>query len=305
MYRFFLFCLIILASAFGLKKDTAIEFDSNKIFEVKAGEAVMKISANGGRIISFRMGKIELLINEKEHENFGSTLWTAPQSDWGWPPYSVLDKEEYQVERIGDTLKMKSRPDSISGFQFEKTWLPVNNKYIRIEYLIRNVTQKSKAVAAWEVTRVPCGGLAFFPNGGNGKIPASTLKKYKQKKGINWVSIDKVPAKNHEKLFATASEGWLAYALNGVLLIKQFSDIHQQDYSPGQGEVEIYTNKEKSYSELENHGSYTMLQPGQSLSYITNWFILSIPKTINMQKKIHYLSHLPEGKLVYLVRNNF
>jgi Domain of unknown function (DUF4380) len=282
MHQLFLFCLIIIASAFAQKKDTSVQFYSDKIFEVKAGEAVMKISANGGRIISFRMGKNELLTNENEHENFGSTFWPAPQSNWGWPPYSVLDKEEYSVEKIGDTLKMKSSPDSISGLQFEKNWLSADNKFIRIEYLIRNIAKNPKAVAPWEVTRVPCGGLAFFPDGGNEKVPASTLKNYEQIAGINWVPVNKTPAQNHEKLFATASEGWLAYALNGVLFIKQFPDTRQQEYSPNQGEVEIYTNKEKSYSELESQGSYTLLQPGQSLRYVTTWFVVPIPKTINI-----------------------
>ena len=280
MYRFFLFVFLTATAAVGLKKVFADKQKTEKVFEIIAGKACMKIAANGGRIISFRLGNKELITNIKENENFGSTLWTAPQSDWGWPPFETLDQVEYNVEKFGDTLKMTSKPDIKSGFQFEKTFIAIDNHFIRIEYCIRNISKKEKAVAAWEVTRVPCGGLAFFPTGEIGKVPESTLKCNLPQHGINWVSIDKSPEDNHQKLYATAREGWLGYTFKDVLFIKQFPNTKPDDYSPNQAEVEIYVNAKKSYAELENHGSYTLLQPGKSLSYTVNWFLVPVPKKI-------------------------
>lgn len=290
MYRFFLISLLITTSAFVLKKDTARAFKSEKTFELCAGNITMKISANGGRIISFRLGNKELLTNESEHENFGSTLWTAPQSNWGWPPYETLDKLAYRVEKIGDTLKMTSEPDVKSGLQIEKKFVAVDGNFIHIEYRLQNITKKEKAVGAWEVTRVPCGGIVFFPAGGVAKIPASTLKINSSTAGINWISIDKKATPENQKLFATASEGWLAYAFNDVLFIKQFPDTKPEDYSPQHGEVEIYINKEKRYAELENHGVYTLLKPGQVLSYVVNWYLYAIPKKVEVKQLIKKLS---------------
>ena len=281
MNKFFLCGIAIVFSAYSLEKDKAASSYKAKVFEIKAGNTRMKVSANGGRIVSYKMGATEFLTSGQQHENFGSTLWTAPQSDWGWPPYSTLDQEEYLVQETGDTLKMTSKPDLKSGLQFEKAFIAINNRFIRIDYCIRNISKKEKAVAAWEVTRVPCGGLAFFPAGGIKKVPASSLKINLLKNGINWVSIDKKAISAHQKLYATASEGWLAYSFKNVLFVKQFPDTKPADYSPNQGEVEIYANKERSYAELENHGPYTLLQPGQSLSYRVNWFLLPVPKEIN------------------------
>ena len=282
MYRFLVLTFLGTSFAFLLKKDTTDKCLKEKIFELQAGKSIMKISANGGRIISFRLGNTEIITNKSEHENFGSTLWTAPQSDWGWPPHAILDKEEYTVSKIGDTLKMISKPDLKSGLQFEKKFTVPDGNFIRIEYLIRNISKKTKKVAAWEVTRVSCGGLAFFPSGSKGKVPESTLKIDLLKDSVNWILIDNKPIPEHQKLFATASKGWLGYAFNDMLFIKQFPDTNPEDYSPMQGEIEIYSNKEKSYAELENHGEYTLLPPAQALTYVVNWYLQTIPQTLKI-----------------------
>lgn len=152
------FCFVyFLMGVTALCTNTAT-FGSDKTtpeFEVLSGDIVMKISASGGRIISFKYGETEILTQSSEHENFGSTLWTAPQSDWGWPPFAVLDSMEYLVEQKGTVLKMISEPDPKSGFQFEKTFTIASENTIQIEYLIRNISETSKSVGAWEVTRVP------------------------------------------------------------------------------------------------------------------------------------------------------
>ena len=93
----------------------------------------------------------------------------------------------------------------------------------------------------------------------------------------------------------TASEGWLAYTYKNVLFIKQFPDTKPEDYSPNQAEVEIYANDKRSYTELENHGPYTLLQPGKSLSYTVNWFLVPVLKRIN--------SKCPNQQLTTYLRN--
>lgn len=267
------------------------------IYELKAGQTIMKISARGGRIISYKYGEKEILTQAAEHENFGSTFWTAPQSDWNWPPYDVLDNQEYQVEQEDGLLKMTSSPDPKSGFQMIKTWKVTDRQSIEIEYQIKNISEKAKSVGAWEVTRVPCGGMTFFPDGGAGKVPESKLKVSLKENGINWISIDKNPMVEHQKLFSTAKEGWLAYIIDGTLFIKQFPDIQPEKYSPQQGEVEIFINKDKIYLELENHGEYQLLQPGQSLSYKEIWLLIPVPETIKTEAGNQELCNLVRAKL--------
>jgi Domain of unknown function (DUF4380) len=292
-------CLVLSGMAVSAQPN-AIKTVNDHTYQVQSGDAIMKISVNGGRIISFNLNDHEFLTSASQHENFGSTLWTAPQSNWGWPPFAVLDENKYQVEFTGDILKMKSQPDPASGFQIEKSWQPIGNQSIRIEYVIRNISDQEKSVGPWEVSRVPCGGIVLFPDGGKAEIPVSSLVADKKKKGINWLSIDKTPKPDHVKLFATASEGWLAYALDGVLFVKQFPDIKPGEYSPQQGEVEVYTRSDKSYSELENHGAYCKLKPGETLTYQVVWSLVKIPAFVKSSIGNYKLATLARKQLVIL-----
>jgi len=282
IHYFDIVLLLIIFSDLAAKNAIDTQISQKDIYEFKSGNIQMKISSKGGRIVSYRIEEKEALTQLTEHENYGSTLWTAPQSDWGWPPFDVLDNQDYIVERNGEVLKMVSKPDQKSGFQFEKSWKVNKDHSIHIEYLIRNITDSIKSVGAWEVTRVPCGGLVFFPDGEEGEIPHSNLRLNIKKDGINWIYVDKKSTPEHQKLFSTAKEGWLAYALNGILFVKQFQDTNPENYSPQQGEVEVYVREDKSYIELENQGNYQLLQPGKSLSYVENWYLISIPRKIKI-----------------------
>ena len=89
--------------------------------------------------------------------------------------------------------------------------------------------------------------------------------------------------------------GWLGYIFKDVLFIKQFPDTKPDNYSPNQAKVEIYANDKRSYTELKNHGPYTLLQPCKSLSYTVNWFLVPVPKKIN--------SKCPNQQLYTFLRN--
>jgi hypothetical protein len=68
--------------------------------------------------------------------------------------------------------------------------------------------------------------------------------------------------------------GWLAYCANGLLLVKKFQDLKQGEPAPGEAEIQVYVNRGKTYIELESQGSYTLLQPGEQLSWTVNWHLL-------------------------------
>ena len=282
MYKLFIVCFILFCQGLGANL-MPTKGKLADVFELKTGNTVMKIAAQGGRIISYTYKNKELLTQATENQNFGSTLWTAPQSAWGWPPAEAFDKREYTVKKSRRILKMTGQIDSKSGFQLEKKWRLVGTDVVQIDYKIRNTSLKPQSVGPWEVTRVPSGGLVLFPQGESGNVPKSTLMPDLQKDGINWISVSKVPIANHVKLFSTAGEGWLAYVIDGLLFIKQFPDTNPVKYAPEQGEVEIYFHKDKSYIELENQGEYGLLQPGKTLNYRVNWRLVEIPTALNIE----------------------
>ena len=91
-----------------------------------------------------------------------------------------------------------------------------------------------------------------------------------------------------QKLFSTAYGGWMAHYYRGLLFVKCFPDIRPDEVPPGQGEVEIFVAPKGRYLELENHGKYVELQPGESLMYRQKWFL----KDVSDKKQSDWMDNL-------------
>ena len=94
--------------------------------------------------------------------------------------------------------------------------------------------------------------------------------------GAAWYRTNEVP--DNRKVNADAC-GWLAYCADGLLLVKRFQDLKREEPAPGEAEVQVYVNRGRTFIELESQGAYTLLQPGQSLSWAVRWYLLPIDKT--------------------------
>ena len=276
-------CLYILTSACGAKHIPVTVTVSDGLYTFSYKEITFGVSAKtGGRIISYACDGKELLIPSSVHsENYGATLWPSPQSAWGWPPSPVLDLEAYEATLVKDTLLLVSQPDSTNGYLFKKKfYINTKDHSVNIVYSITNISEKQKQVAAWDVLRTTP-YISFFPvENSSVSLPQSNLKSITVENGILWFTFcpDSIP--QSQKLFSTAKGGWLAHAgNNGLLFIKTFPDITDSAIPPGESEVEIYASKQGLYIELENHGSYTMLQPGETLNYPEKWYLVEIDET--------------------------
>ncbi|HEX3007700.1 MAG TPA: DUF4380 domain-containing protein [Bacteroidales bacterium] len=257
----------------------------HKISSLQLPHKVLGIDHNyGARIVMLRYYGQELLCSPTvNEENFGSTFWPSPQSDWGWPPIATLDKLPYSITMNGTEIQYYSKPDKKSGLQVGKFFRinPADSSFV-INYIIKNISQEDKLVAPWEVTRRIAGGMCFFPAGPDSvMMKKSNLPGVTVKDGIVWFDYDSAKITADSKLYAFASGGWLANVKDSILFLKTFADINDSQLPPGQGEIEIYANKEKQYVELENHGEYTSLFPGDSLTYNMNWILKGIPENID------------------------
>ena len=251
----------------------------NSVYVFCFGDNTFSVSAQtGGRIISYTCKGKELLTSSSVHSvNYGATLWPSPQSNWGWPPYPGLDTDPYEAVLKGDTLLLVSRRDSASGYLFRKKfYMTPEDGSVNIVYSITNISKTPKSVAAWDVCRTS-GGTGFFPvDETPASLPSSNLTGVAVENGILWYSFNPELITKSQKLFSTAKEGWLAHVRDGLLFIKTFPDIPISALPPKQGEVEIYANEKGLYIELENHGKYTTLQPGETLVYPQKWYLRAI-----------------------------
>jgi len=270
---------------------------------IKQGELTMEVHpAMGGRISSVKHGRHELLITQERTSSmlWGSVLWSSPQSEWGWPPVKALDHEPYRVSVEDNQLVLTSEIDPKTGYQFVKSHRASSTQSdaFVITYTIYNRSDAAKAVAPWELTRVPTSGIVFFPTGEREHESGIFYPMEIQKTGdVSWFLYDEKKIRDdHHKLMTDSREGWLAYTDNGYLLVKKFADVPAELIAPNEGEVELFTDALKTYLELQQQGGMTMLEPGERLDWEVTWYVKKLPDDISVSvgsaELVNYVRYL-------------
>lgn len=260
-------CVQVVAAA------TVAEESADGKYIIKNGEVTMTIDVNGGKILSYKYGDAEVISQTRFPNSFGSTFWTSPQKEWNWPPVAEFDTKPYTVEN-GDKLVMTSQLSERLKYRVTKTFTPnKKDQSIAVTYTIKNESDETRKVAPWEITRVPnADGLIFFDAPLDGITPAG-LMNFTAQDGAVWFKTDEAP--QNRKINADGT-GWLAYANNGLLLIKQFEDLKAGAPAPDEAEIQVYLNRGKTYIELESQGAYTTLAPGEQLSWTVRWYLIPV-----------------------------
>ncbi len=188
---------------------------------LQSGPLSLRVDAHhGARVISFAYEGAEMLTQPHDHaENFGSTLWDAPQSRWRWPPPVILDSAPYAADVSADQLQFTSRIDEVSGLQFTKVFrLLADPLCLEIDYFIKNTGSAAITTAAWEITRAP-GGLTFLASSRLTPLATSTLPGVQFTRGHAWYAIDPSPLDIGKKAFFDMSAGWLAHVMPNRMLL--------------------------------------------------------------------------------------
>jgi len=250
-------------------------------------------AAVGARITSLAAGGTELIAGPTVHaSNYGSTFWTSPQSAWSWPPPTAIDSAPYAASVDGDTVVMKGGADPSLGLAVDKAFsADAATGWITLAYKVRNTGSTAASVAPWEITRVPAGGIAFFPLGPDGVASNSTLA-VSQLGGELWFDSATQGAQD-QKLFADGRGGWSAHAAQGHLFVKRFADVPAGAAAGGEAEIEVYSGA--GYVELEVQGALTNLAVGASLDWTTEWKVVPIPAEIPVESGSAALVALASG----------
>jgi hypothetical protein len=239
-------------------------------YTLKTGDVSMTVDANGGKILSFKLGDAEVINQSRFPNSFGSTFWTSPQSEWNWPPVPEYDRLPYTVE-AGEKLVMTSQVSERMKYRITKTFTPNDADHsISVTYTIKNEGDAARKVAPWEITRVPNDGIIFFDAPLDGITPAG-LMNFTSAHDLSWYVADEAP--QNRKVNADG-KGWLAYCAKGLLLVKQFQDLDASQPAPNEAEIQVYVNMRKTYIEIESQGAYTELKPGEQLQWTVRWHLL-------------------------------
>jgi hypothetical protein len=266
-------------------------------------ETVFEVDAAcGARVTCFSLGGDDILSGTEVNAlNFGSTFWTSPQSQWGWPPPGEIDSEPYEARLAaeGNTVRFEGRVYPKLGIAVAKTFaVDATRGRIDITYTIANRSAESLTVAPWEISRHPTRGLTYFPTeapdapGAPGDRtpdpavvePRSSLRVV-QEAGAIWFAYDAAAITDHQKMFARGhrNESWIAHVDIGrrLHLVKTFPPLRPGEVAaPGEAALEIYADPDHTYVEVEQQGPYRPLGPGQTLDWTVTWQLRRLPSSI-------------------------
>lgn len=270
------------------------------VFRFAFGDTVFAVdAAKAGRITEISIGGRNVLTaaQSPEQNNWGSTFWPSPQSDWGWPPPAELDPGAYTAALDGGSLVVSSAVAPGLGLAVSKRFaVDAKRGMVTVDYGLVNRGGQARSVAPWEISRVAAGGLTFFPMGEGApwKGPQELLP-LAMVDGVAWLVSEAKPAAADQKAFADGREGWIAHVAGDLLLVKAFADTTPAQAAPGEAEIELYTDPGRTYVEVENQGAYTKLEPGQSSSWPVCWFLRKLDASIPVRPGSAKLLELVRG----------
>jgi hypothetical protein len=247
------------------------------------GEIALEIdAAHGARIVEYSLAGRNLLSGADVHpDNYGSTFWTSPQRDWGWPPPLHIDRLPYQVTEKDAGFELIGTRCPVLGVCVSKRFQLDTAGVVRIEYDIGNQTDRALRMAPWEVTRVARRGVSFFPLGerawSSDEFAAlATIPAH----GLHWIEHER-DAAGEAKLFADSAQGWLAHAVDGLLFVKSFERVLASEQAAGEGAIELYVSERPRYLELEQQGRCLEIAPRAVHTWRVNWLLSRVPPAID------------------------
>jgi hypothetical protein len=247
------------------------------LFTFQLDDTIFAVDARlGGRVVTFSLGGRNILTGPAvDAANYGSTFWSSPQSDWGWPPSPEIDSAPYAADIAGAVLSLRGTPAPVLGLGVEKTFgADRQTGVVTVKYTLKNHGSQARRAAPWEISRVAAGGLTFFPMGEGGlRRGMQDLLKPVVRDGVAWFAYDAAAITADQKLFADGREGWIAHVDGDLLLVKSFADTMPAQAAPGEGEIEIYANAAHTYVEVENQGAYVTLKPGEASTWTVRWML--------------------------------
>lgn len=262
-----------------------------------------KVSSMGARVLDVHIGSGANLLTGSDinDTNYGSTFWTAPQSDWSWPPVTEIDSAAYTATVASPSVSFAGTASSTLGVKVNKKFTADLAKgTIVVEYTMV-ATAAGKSYAPWEITRFFKRGLTFYPTGstpteqpGNsfpGGIVPTTASA-----GCTWYDATANPTTMDQKMIADGTGGWLAHVDGQYLVVKKFQDIQASAAAENENEIAIYASGSANYIEVEQQGAYGPVAMDTGTTWTVTWYVRQLPAeitpTVGNQMLVDYVTSL-------------
>jgi len=188
-----------------------------------------------------------------------------------------IDGAAYTTSIAGTHVVASGPADTTLGVSMAKDYsADAASGWIKIAYTIK--ATKGQRAAPWEVSRVPRGGIVFFPVPSASAVTKGPLT-ITTANNIVW--FDDAPktatSPTGEKLFADGTT-WTAYLLGRNLFLKRFTDTPASMQPTNEGEIDVYPGN--GFLEFEVQGPYTQIAANGSLPWSIEWKVVTVPTSI-------------------------
>lgn len=214
----------------------------------------------------------------------GHRLWYAPED----PRRTYLpDDAPVDIAATENGLHVTQPVEAQTGIQKELTIsLPGQDARVVIGHTLHNRGQEPVDVAPWAITQLRRGGVAILPQttalaDEYGLLPDRHIALWPytpiNSQHIAWgdrfLFVEATMQSGALKIGFPNPAGWLAYATEGTLFVKQATYQAGADYFDGGSSSECYCNPR--FLELETLGPRTCLAPGESVTHHETWTVHS------------------------------
>lgn len=294
---FFSLLVVFMACQSSSQQSNEVASDKTKNYQVlTAGPVKMAIDPEmGARIASFTYEGKEILKTSRDENNWqwGSTVWTSPQSDWNWPP-PLFDTATYEFAQTSENrLHFYSPIDPVTNLQVIKSFRlaidEARGPLATVRYQIYNRGTKAIEVAVWENTRVPFEGTTKFASGGQLRLDIEDLTVgVKEVDGVASIEFNENQP-NKQKIFydppaPTKKYLFNMYENNGLLLLKSWKK--PRSIAPKQSPLELYLAPNEDFAELEIQGAYKTINPKEYVDLVVFWQLMPIDE---LEKQLNLL----------------
>jgi len=260
-----------------------VQVSGTSKYRFSYGDTIFEIDAQtGARVSKLSLAGADMIVTAAtDATTWGSVFWTSPRiGAWmpEWPPPVAIDNGPYTATISGTHLLTTGMADTALGVSMSKDYAAdAASGWITINYTINS--SKAQKAAPWEVSRVPRGGITFFPLGASVTKGPLTIT---QSDGIVWFDDASKTATSADgsKLVADGKSGWEAYAFGGNLFLKRFADQPSTAQATGEGEICIYPGA--TWIEFEVQGPYTQIAANGSLPWKVEWKLVKIPSSVTV-----------------------
>lgn len=246
----------------------------------EAGPRIVRLQPTGGSNLLAEVPDIHWSTPYGEYYvRGGHRLWRAPE---GPLRTYVPDNEGLTVDKLTDGLLLRGPSDPATGIcKNLEVHLDPARPQVRLVHSLENTGAWSADLAPWAITQLRLGGWVVLPlrapGAGEGLLPDRNLVLWPYTRwsdsrlmmGDDTIRVNGLPGDPPCKIGYLNDVGWLAYALEGWLLLKRFDPQPGLPHADRGCNTEVYCNHR--FIELETLGPLAHLEPGGRTEHVEIW----------------------------------